>query len=337
MRRPGFLLVMSILSCTFDYGRLEGHHAIGDGGGLPFSDGAASAAEAIGGVDVSMAGPDAGVDAPITTDVVGGTDSETGGSTGIDAVDLATGGAASGGARTGGATGGAGAVGTGGSTGQAGTSGSGGGVGSGGMVASGGVVGTGGAIASGGSVASGGAGIDGGAATGGTGGTPSGGGSSGGSGGTAGVAGTGAGGADACGITEAGLPVNVALGKPAAASRAVEPAEHAIDGDMTTAWNAGGSGESWWMVDLQQPYRLTYIDTYWEMEGLAYKYYIEVSTNGVTYDRVVDRSENSERPKYFHDEIPDGTCGRLVRVTMLETAGYYAILREVRVVALVPE
>jgi hypothetical protein len=154
--------------------------------------------------------------------------------------------------------------------------------------------------------------------------------------GNAGTAGTGP--VDPCNPGQVGLPVNVAVGKTATANKNPGTAGLAVDGDMDTLWTSGDDQlTNWWMVDLGEKFLLSGIRTTWEYGGVVYRYYVEVSSNGVNYTTVVDQTATNARTGTYYDDFPESTCARFVRVHMTEAEGYWMIFKEVEVEALLPE
>jgi hypothetical protein len=111
---------------------------------------------------------------------------------------------------------------------------------------------------------------------------------------------------------------NLSLGKTATASSqngaGVAP-PNAVDGNRTTTkWLPNGVSQTfphWWRVDLGQSYQLTAVAAYWWNPWNQYK--IEVSTDGVNYTTVVDRTG----AQVFGNTIDTfSATGRYVRMTM---------------------
>ena len=73
--------------------------------------------------------------------------------------------------------------------------------------------------------------------------------------------------------------------------------EHAVDGDSSTRWVASdGTYPQWIVVDLAQDYYLGDLTLDWETKGGGryYRYYVEVSQDGVNYTEVIDRRSNTD-------------------------------------------
>jgi putative membrane-bound dehydrogenase-like protein len=94
------------------------------------------------------------------------------------------------------------------------------------------------------------------------------------------------------------VPENLALHKPATASSFQDgdrKPEAAVDGDIDTRWCANGpSAPQWWQVDLGKPQELTGCRIVWEMDGAAYRYTVEGSSDEKAWMTLVDQSKGDE-------------------------------------------
>jgi hypothetical protein len=92
-------------------------------------------------------------------------------------------------------------------------------------------------------------------------------------------------------------PLPLSQGKTATASSNwhTEPPNLANDGDLGTRWSSANNGDpQWWKVDLGASHSLTNTTINWfNSSSVAYKYIIEVSTDGSTFTTVVDKSGNT--------------------------------------------
>ncbi len=100
-----------------------------------------------------------------------------------------------------------------------------------------------------------------------------------------------------------------------------------VDGDRDTRWAASGSEYPQTVtIDLGAVYSLDQIQILWYNNASnkrAYKYNIEVSRDGDTYQKVVDRSGNTTQ-----DEVTDSlnqTAGRYIRIQILGDKGSASI------------
>jgi hypothetical protein len=129
---------------------------------------------------------------------------------------------------------------------------------------------------------------------------------------------------------------NIAVGKPVTSSseQSGNFAVNAVDDDESTKWTANGSSlPQWLQVDLGKNYSLTGFKILWEMKDAAYKYYIEVSKDGVNWDKVIDRSTNTTPNGSVETALADSR-GRFVRLTIVDkiTNNYWASLNEFKVI-----
>ncbi|CAH1193086.1 Beta-galactosidase [Paenibacillus allorhizoplanae] len=129
---------------------------------------------------------------------------------------------------------------------------------------------------------------------------------------------------------------NIAIGKPITSSseQSGNFAVNAIDDDASTKWTANGSSlPQWIQVDLGKNYSLIGFKMLWEMKAAAYKYYIEVSTDGVNWDKAIDRSANTT-PNGAEETVLADSRGRYVRLKIVDniTDNYWASLYEFKVI-----
>jgi len=94
------------------------------------------------------------------------------------------------------------------------------------------------------------------------------------------------------------VPVNLAKGKKATAtaSQSGHPPEHAVDGNEETRWCSpdGNPGQTW-QVDLGEPQELTGCRIFWEMDDTNYRYRIEGSADGQTWQLLSDQTKTELR------------------------------------------
>jgi hypothetical protein len=112
--------------------------------------------------------------------------------------------------------------------------------------------------------------------------------------------------------------VNVALNRPCKASSEAErrPARFANDGEADTSWAATGDGDragEWWQVDLEGFYQISGGRLTFPSEG-NWRFTIELSTDGATWERAVDRSATVSTSAVRNDIYPPGVVARYVRV-----------------------
>jgi hypothetical protein len=108
---------------------------------------------------------------------------------------------------------------------------------------------------------------------------------------------------------------NISQGKPTKASSYALGYEtsKANDGNLTNYWFAyNNKYPQWWGVDLEGNYNISKIDNYFfDEEGRAYKYKIEVSADGNNWVTVLDKTNNT-KVGLVEDSL--NATGRYVRV-----------------------
>lgn len=130
---------------------------------------------------------------------------------------------------------------------------------------------------------------------------------------------------------------NVSQGKPVTTSDECEyPAENGNDGDNNTMWiNNGGGAGKWWQVDLESAFVLSDYELIFEKEESdnPWKYKIEGSTDGESFDVLSDRTENTDGAKKQTGEIFSETAYQYIRVTItgLPSDSYWAAFAEFKV------
>jgi len=128
-------------------------------------------------------------------------------------------------------------------------------------------------------------------------------------------------------------PDNIALGKPAYASsnESGKGPDKGNDGDTATRWCAiNGNTGHWWMVDLQDIYSLTGSEIIWE-KAAVYGYTIEVSTDGINWATVIDKTNNTSGSQKQTDNfnVDEARYIRLT-VTRLPASNVWASFSEFR-------
>jgi beta-glucosidase-like glycosyl hydrolase len=121
-------------------------------------------------------------------------------------------------------------------------------------------------------------------------------------------------------------------GKPATASsfQAGNEVAKGNDGSLTTRWAAsGGTFPQWWKVDLGASNSLNRVDINWYASATrSFKYKIEVSTDNVTFNTVVDKTGNTTTG----DTSDSFTAtGRYVRITVTGASAGWASAYEFKV------
>jgi hypothetical protein len=110
------------------------------------------------------------------------------------------------------------------------------------------------------------------------------------------------------------------------------------DGDTTTKWVANdGELGHYWTLDLQSVHTLARVKIMWEypqgpQSNVYYLYTVSVSDDGVVYQIAIDKQDNQEATSEQVAEMPAGTTGRYVRITVTGLApAYWASFYEARV------
>lgn len=98
-------------------------------------------------------------------------------------------------------------------------------------------------------------------------------------------------------------------------------APNAHDGDITTKWAADdGALGHYWTLDLGGSYRLARVKITWEYpfgpQPVSYKYTVLVSDDGMVFKLALDKQNNQETTQEQVAELPAGTTGRYVRITV---------------------
>jgi len=129
--------------------------------------------------------------------------------------------------------------------------------------------------------------------------------------------------------------IDLALNKPARADGEIDAgglAKNGNDGNDGTRWNTGdGTPGHWWDVDLGADHLLESVNTLWEYDGVNYKFYVSISSDGTNFTTAIDRTADARTARARMDMFPGGTCTRYVRITKTDTTGYWAILYTVKV------
>ena len=117
---------------------------------------------------------------------------------------------------------------------------------------------------------------------------------------------------------------NVALNKTVTFSKQQvgNEASHAVDGDLATRWSADIYPE-WIQVDLGATYTVNRTEVC-PTSDRAYKFKVEVSTNGTSYTQVVDRLNNTTGGAVISDTFT-AIDARYVKLTVTGASGYTGV------------
>jgi beta-galactosidase len=136
-------------------------------------------------------------------------------------------------------------------------------------------------------------------------------------------------------VVSSGKDGNAALNKSASASSEESAkgntAGKGNDGDISTRWCANDGGLNyWWKVDLDSVYHLVSSEVTWEVDGQVYGYMIQVSSNNVIWNTVVDKRNNTSTSQIQQDVF--SANARYVRIMVTKLAsGCWASFWEFKV------
>ncbi|MFC8266886.1 discoidin domain-containing protein [Streptomyces cinereoruber] len=117
---------------------------------------------------------------------------------------------------------------------------------------------------------------------------------------------------------------DLAAGKPSSSDSFVAGEDVPFNGNdsyLSSAWQADGTNSSkWWKVDLQGYFDLKGTRITWAAERSTYAYLIEVSTDDVTWKKVVDGVDDDLSTR-VREDVLHSTNVRFVRVTVRSLRG----------------
>lgn len=104
----------------------------------------------------------------------------------------------------------------------------------------------------------------------------------------------------------------------------------AVDNDENTRWCANGPDYPQWLqLELEKPHSLTGIATTWENNGV-YRYKVEGSADGKSWNTLVDASANAKGAPYSNDFAKADNI-KFVKIDILsKNSGGWASIREVK-------
>jgi putative membrane-bound dehydrogenase-like protein len=129
------------------------------------------------------------------------------------------------------------------------------------------------------------------------------------------------------------VPLNLAKGRKASASTEEKGksnvAKNAFDGDSGSRWCAeNGKFPQWLQVDLGKTQNVAGLSIDWEQKETIYKYRVETSEDGQSWNTTLDRS-NNDQPGAVKIELNGSP--RFVRVVCLGSNGGWASISELQV------
>jgi len=93
---------------------------------------------------------------------------------------------------------------------------------------------------------------------------------------------------------------------------------HAVDGNLKTRWCPNGPQDHEWLqLDLGKPQHLKSLRIHWESAGQSYRYTVSASTDGSTWQQIVDRSENRVAAKESPIDNIDAPETRYLKIMFL--------------------
>jgi len=137
-------------------------------------------------------------------------------------------------------------------------------------------------------------------------------------------------------VISLGIGNNVAIRKSSSASSEEtskgNTADKGNDGNTSTRWCANnGDANHWWKVDLGANYDLIGSEVMWEFGGTVYQYRIDVSTDNIKWNRVVDKTNNTSTAQIQQDNFTAKSV-RFVRITVTHLqAGSWASFWEFKI------
>ena len=116
----------------------------------------------------------------------------------------------------------------------------------------------------------------------------------------------------------------------ASSTQSGHPAHHAIDGDANTRWCANGhSYPQSLQFEFEKPHQLHEIQITWEFVERWYQYRVEGSTDGKTWQTLLDQS-NNDRVVSAAESLGEHEPVRFVRIVGLACQNGWCSIREVK-------
>ncbi|WP_404307769.1 DUF7133 domain-containing protein [Neorhodopirellula lusitana] len=132
------------------------------------------------------------------------------------------------------------------------------------------------------------------------------------------------------------MPENATLVKVTASSTETVKnnfAYHAVDGNQSTRWCASnGTFPQWLQLEFEKPRQLKEIRIDWESGSQAYRYRVEGSVDGKSWNTLLDRRNNAN-PKVVFEPLQSDKRFRFMRITGFGVAtspGNFCSIREVQ-------
>ncbi|MFN7843207.1 MAG: discoidin domain-containing protein [Pirellula sp.] len=127
-------------------------------------------------------------------------------------------------------------------------------------------------------------------------------------------------------------PENATLVKVTASSTQSGNANHhVVDGKKDTRWCADGPNfPSWVQLEFPKPISLSGIEIDWESPGNTYRYLVEGSSDGKTWETLIDRKSNSDK-SVGKESISSKPNVKYLRVTGLGASAGWCSIWEIRI------
>lgn len=118
---------------------------------------------------------------------------------------------------------------------------------------------------------------------------------------------------------EDGIQINLLAERPTRVSSSAEghSPRLANDGDMKTFWQSGekANEKAWWLVDMENIYRLSKIDITFKEEQKV-KYGIQISMDGNNWKEILDQTV-SDNKKISVETLSSNNVGRFLRIVFI--------------------
>ncbi|MFW5657334.1 MAG: family 43 glycosylhydrolase [Bacteroidota bacterium] len=119
------------------------------------------------------------------------------------------------------------------------------------------------------------------------------------------------------------------------------PGINMVDEDIRTWWAAeSGNSDEWASINLGNPcevyaVQINFADqntnTFGRQAGLSYKYVIESSTDGTTWEVLIDKSENTEDNSHDYTQLPEKVTCQYLRIKNISMADGHVALSGFRI------
>ena len=127
-------------------------------------------------------------------------------------------------------------------------------------------------------------------------------------------------------------PENATLVKVTSSStQAGNANHHVVDGKKDTRWCADGpSFPAWVQLEFPKPIAVSGIEIDWETPANVYRYHVESSLDGKTWETLIDRKSNTTK-QVGKELVPDNKSLKYLRVTGLGASAGWCSIWEIRI------